>query len=199
MPGAGLVLTLTLLMQFLRSRCECESWRGQWVLYAGPGPEENAAEGREETHALLVDEVLGRSLGIHALLLQNQSPESHRQKTCKRSINLRPVIHQAIPVSVDYCPFSLQFQSRLCKRLCVLGWMVILPDRPDQPNIFQLNHPDRGNVYKFETSDRFSAILWHKHLEEACKRTAAQVEKKLSVFSKSRFHSAIPANLMSFE
>ncbi|XP_016414808.1 ras-specific guanine nucleotide-releasing factor RalGPS1-like, partial [Sinocyclocheilus rhinocerous] len=65
----------------------------------------------------------------------------------------------------------------------VLGWMVVLPDDPAQPNIFQLNHPDKGNVYKFQTSDRFTAIMWHKHLEEACRRRRPQ----------------IPANLMSFE
>uniref|UniRef100_A0A672KEM3 Ral GEF with PH domain and SH3 binding motif 1 n=1 Tax=Sinocyclocheilus grahami TaxID=75366 RepID=A0A672KEM3_SINGR len=75
------------------------------------------------------------------------------------------------------------YKSSPCKKVCVLGWMVVLPDDPAQPNIFQLNHPDKGNVYKFQTSDRFTAILWHKHLEEACRRRRPQ----------------IPANLMSFE
>uniref|UniRef100_A0A8C2DU63 Ral GEF with PH domain and SH3 binding motif 1 n=1 Tax=Cyprinus carpio TaxID=7962 RepID=A0A8C2DU63_CYPCA len=60
------------------------------------------------------------------------------------------------------------YKSSACKKVCVLGWMVVLPDDPTQPNIFQLNHPDKGNVYKFQTSDRFTAIMWHKHLEEAC-------------------------------
>uniref|UniRef100_A0A673K5R1 Ras-specific guanine nucleotide-releasing factor RalGPS1-like n=1 Tax=Sinocyclocheilus rhinocerous TaxID=307959 RepID=A0A673K5R1_9TELE len=60
------------------------------------------------------------------------------------------------------------YKSSPCKKVCVLGWMVVLPDDPAQPNIFQLNHPDKGNVYKFQTSDRFTAIMWHKHLEEAC-------------------------------
>uniref|UniRef100_A0AAY4EC57 Ras-GEF domain-containing protein n=1 Tax=Denticeps clupeoides TaxID=299321 RepID=A0AAY4EC57_9TELE len=40
-----------------------------------------------------------------------------------------------------------------------------------------------GNVYKFQTGSRFSAILWHKHLEEACRSNRPK----------------IPANLMSFE
>ncbi|XP_042613216.1 ras-specific guanine nucleotide-releasing factor RalGPS1 isoform X2 [Cyprinus carpio] len=75
------------------------------------------------------------------------------------------------------------YKSSACKKVCVLGWMVVLPDDPTQPNIFQLNHPDKGNVYKFQTSDRFTAIMWHKHLEEACRRRRPQ----------------IPANLMSFE
>ncbi|XP_077097932.1 ras-specific guanine nucleotide-releasing factor RalGPS1 isoform X2 [Siphateles boraxobius] len=75
------------------------------------------------------------------------------------------------------------YKSRACKKVSVLGWMVVLPDDPDQPNIFQLNDPDKGNVYKFQTGDRFSAIVWHKRLEEACRRRRPQ----------------IPANLMSFE
>ncbi|XP_050966087.1 ras-specific guanine nucleotide-releasing factor RalGPS1 isoform X3 [Labeo rohita] len=75
------------------------------------------------------------------------------------------------------------YKSSPCKKVSVLGWMVVLPDDPAQPNIFQLNDPDKGNVYKFQTSDRFTAIMWHKHLEEACRRRRPQ----------------IPANLMSFE
>ncbi|XP_073696235.1 ras-specific guanine nucleotide-releasing factor RalGPS1-like [Garra rufa] len=75
------------------------------------------------------------------------------------------------------------YKSSPCKKVSVLGWMVVLPDDPAQPNIFQLNDPDKGNVYKFQTSDRFTAIVWHKHLEEACRRRRPQ----------------IPANLMSFE
>ncbi|XP_039510918.1 ras-specific guanine nucleotide-releasing factor RalGPS1 isoform X1 [Pimephales promelas] len=75
------------------------------------------------------------------------------------------------------------YKSHACKKVSVLGWMVVLPDDPDQPNIFQLNDPDKGNVYKFQTGDRFSAIIWHKRLEDACRRRRPQ----------------IPANLMSFE
>ncbi|XDV21708.1 hypothetical protein PO909_026742, partial [Leuciscus waleckii] len=67
------------------------------------------------------------------------------------------------------------YKSRACKKVSVLGWMVVLPDDPDQPNIFQLNDPDKGNVYKFQTGDRFSAIIWHKRLEEACRRRRPQV------------------------
>ncbi|KAG8142090.1 hypothetical protein E2320_006720 [Naja naja] len=39
------------------------------------------------------------------------------------------------------------------------------------------------NVYKFQTGSRFHAILWHKHLDDACRSNRPQV----------------PANLMSFE
>uniref|UniRef100_A0A665TCY5 Ral GEF with PH domain and SH3 binding motif 1 n=1 Tax=Echeneis naucrates TaxID=173247 RepID=A0A665TCY5_ECHNA len=75
------------------------------------------------------------------------------------------------------------YKSNPCKKVCVTGWMVVLPDDPARPNIFQLNDPDKGNVYKFQTGSRFSAIIWHKNLEEACRSSRPQ----------------IPANLMSFE
>ncbi|XP_042364818.1 ras-specific guanine nucleotide-releasing factor RalGPS1-like isoform X3 [Plectropomus leopardus] len=75
------------------------------------------------------------------------------------------------------------YKSSPCKKVCVTGWMVVLPDDPARPNIFQLNDPDKGNVYKFQTGSRFSAIIWHKNLEEACRSSRPQ----------------LPANLMSFE
>ncbi|XP_007258140.3 ras-specific guanine nucleotide-releasing factor RalGPS1 isoform X2 [Astyanax mexicanus] len=75
------------------------------------------------------------------------------------------------------------YKSTPCKKVSVLGWMVVLPDDPTRPNIFQLNDADKGNVYKFQTGSRFSAILWHKHLEDACRSNRPQT----------------PANLMSFE
>ncbi|XP_072908746.1 ras-specific guanine nucleotide-releasing factor RalGPS1 isoform X2 [Hemitrygon akajei] len=75
------------------------------------------------------------------------------------------------------------FKSAPSKKVSIAGWMVVLPDDPEHPNIFQLSDPDKGNVYKFQTSSRFHAILWHKHLDDACKSNRPQ----------------IPANLMSFE
>ncbi|CAH2316781.1 ras-specific guanine nucleotide-releasing factor 1 isoform X1 [Pelobates cultripes] len=75
------------------------------------------------------------------------------------------------------------YKSTPSKKVSVLGWMVVLPDDPEHPNIFQLNNPDKGNVYKFQTGSRFHAILWHKHLDDACKSCRPQV----------------PTNLMSFE
>uniref|UniRef100_A0A671XNQ8 Ral GEF with PH domain and SH3 binding motif 1 n=1 Tax=Sparus aurata TaxID=8175 RepID=A0A671XNQ8_SPAAU len=67
------------------------------------------------------------------------------------------------------------YKSSPCKKVCVTGWMVVLPDDPARPNIFQLNDPDKGNVYKFQTGSRFSAIIWHKNLEEACRSSRPQV------------------------
>ncbi|XP_003227638.1 ras-specific guanine nucleotide-releasing factor RalGPS1 isoform X2 [Anolis carolinensis] len=75
------------------------------------------------------------------------------------------------------------YKSTPGKKVSVVGWMVALPDDPEHPDIFQLNNPDKGNVYKFQTGSRFHAILWHKHLDDACKSNRPQV----------------PANLMSFE
>ncbi|XP_059849844.1 ras-specific guanine nucleotide-releasing factor RalGPS1 isoform X2 [Hypanus sabinus] len=75
------------------------------------------------------------------------------------------------------------FKSAPSKKVSIAGWMVVLPDDPEHPDIFQLSDPDKGNVYKFQTSSRFHAILWHKHLDDACKSNRPQ----------------IPANLMSFE
>ncbi|XP_052579118.1 ras-specific guanine nucleotide-releasing factor RalGPS1 isoform X8 [Peromyscus californicus insignis] len=75
------------------------------------------------------------------------------------------------------------YKSTPGKKVSIIGWMVQLPDDPEHPDIFQLNNPDKGNVYKFQTGSRFHAILWHKHLDDACKSNRPQV----------------PANLMSFE
>uniref|UniRef100_A0A8C1ZAX1 Ral GEF with PH domain and SH3 binding motif 1 n=1 Tax=Cyprinus carpio TaxID=7962 RepID=A0A8C1ZAX1_CYPCA len=75
------------------------------------------------------------------------------------------------------------YKSRPCKKITLTGWIVVLPENPEHPNIFQLTDPERGNVYKFQTGSRFSAIIWHRHLAEACRSTRPQ----------------IPANLMSFE
>ncbi|XP_067868522.1 ras-specific guanine nucleotide-releasing factor RalGPS1 isoform X2 [Heterodontus francisci] len=75
------------------------------------------------------------------------------------------------------------FKSSPSKKVSIAGWMVVLPDDPEHPDIFQLSDPDKGNVYKFQTSSRFHAILWHKHLDDACKSNRPQ----------------IPTNLMTFE
>ncbi|XP_073080370.1 ras-specific guanine nucleotide-releasing factor RalGPS1 isoform X1 [Manis javanica] len=75
------------------------------------------------------------------------------------------------------------YKSTPGKKVSIVGWMVRLPDDPEHPDIFQLNNPEKGNVYKFQTGSRFHAILWHKHLDDACKSNRPQV----------------PANLMSFE
>ncbi|XP_018423175.1 PREDICTED: ras-specific guanine nucleotide-releasing factor RalGPS1 isoform X3 [Nanorana parkeri] len=82
------------------------------------------------------------------------------------------------------------YKSTPNKKMSILGWMVVLPDDPEHPSIFQLNNPDKGNVYKFQTSSRFHAILWHKHLDDACKSGRPPV---------SETQQMAPTNLMSFE
>ncbi|XP_066436504.1 ras-specific guanine nucleotide-releasing factor RalGPS1 isoform X5 [Eleutherodactylus coqui] len=82
------------------------------------------------------------------------------------------------------------YKSTPSKKVSILGWMVVLPDDPEHPNIFQLNNPDKGNVYKFQTGSRFHAILWHKHLDDACKSNRPPV---------SDTEQLAPTNLMSFE
>ncbi|XP_037060425.1 ras-specific guanine nucleotide-releasing factor RalGPS1 isoform X13 [Peromyscus leucopus] len=67
------------------------------------------------------------------------------------------------------------YKSTPGKKVSIIGWMVQLPDDPEHPDIFQLNNPDKGNVYKFQTGSRFHAILWHKHLDDACKSNRPQV------------------------
>ncbi|NWZ93595.1 RGPS1 factor, partial [Nesospiza acunhae] len=67
------------------------------------------------------------------------------------------------------------YKSTPGKKVSIAGWMVALPDDPEHPDIFQLNNPDKGNVYKFQTGSRFHAILWHKHLDDACKSNKPQV------------------------
>uniref|UniRef100_A0AAY4ECU1 Ras-specific guanine nucleotide-releasing factor RalGPS1 n=1 Tax=Denticeps clupeoides TaxID=299321 RepID=A0AAY4ECU1_9TELE len=76
------------------------------------------------------------------------------------------------------------YKSTPCKKVSVMGWMVVLPDDPAPPDMESVKSLFvSGNVYKFQTGSRFSAILWHKHLEEACRSNRPK----------------IPANLMSFE
>uniref|UniRef100_A0A8C2REX5 Ras-specific guanine nucleotide-releasing factor RalGPS1 n=1 Tax=Capra hircus TaxID=9925 RepID=A0A8C2REX5_CAPHI len=75
------------------------------------------------------------------------------------------------------------YKSTPGKKVSVVGWMVQLPDDPEHPDIFQLNNPDKGNVYKFQTGSRFHAILWHKHLDDACKSNRPQVKSPKSCSS----------------
>uniref|UniRef100_A0AAR2LXR1 Ras-GEF domain-containing protein n=1 Tax=Pygocentrus nattereri TaxID=42514 RepID=A0AAR2LXR1_PYGNA len=101
-----------------------------------------------------------------------------RRKTVMKE-GKKPTVSVVLHLSSKPYPYK----SRPCKKISLTGWIVVLPDDPEHPNIFQLNDPDKGNVYKFQTGSRFSAIIWHKHLAEACRCIRPQ----------------IPANLMSFE
>ncbi|XP_048199104.1 ras-specific guanine nucleotide-releasing factor RalGPS1 isoform X3 [Perognathus longimembris pacificus] len=80
------------------------------------------------------------------------------------------------------------YKSTPGKKVSIVGWMVQLPDDPEHPDIFQLNNPDKGNVYKFQTGSRFHAILWHKHLDDACKSNRPQVKSS---------HPTWPLNALS--
>ncbi|XP_007901158.1 ras-specific guanine nucleotide-releasing factor RalGPS2 isoform X2 [Callorhinchus milii] len=75
------------------------------------------------------------------------------------------------------------FKSSLSKSVSVVGWMVMMADDPDHPDVFQLTDSERGNSYKFQAGGRVNAMLWFKHLSAACQSNRQQV----------------PANLMSFE
>ncbi|XP_038021057.1 ras-specific guanine nucleotide-releasing factor RalGPS1 isoform X2 [Anas platyrhynchos] len=75
------------------------------------------------------------------------------------------------------------YKSTPGKKVSIVGWMVALPDDPEHPDIFQLNNPDKGNVYKFQTGSRFHAILWHKHLDDACKSNKPQMARSTSVIA----------------
>lgn len=46
----------------------------------------------------------------------------------------------------------VQYKSSPCKKVCVTGWMVLLPDDPARPNIFQLSDPDRGELHTTSSS-----------------------------------------------
>ncbi|XP_061055889.1 ras-specific guanine nucleotide-releasing factor RalGPS1 isoform X3 [Eubalaena glacialis] len=97
------------------------------------------------------------------------------------------------------------YKSTPGKKVSVVGWMVQLPDDPEHPDIFQLNNPDKGNVYKFQTGSRFHAILWHKHLDDACKsnrpqdRASGEMLYVQELAESSQHPCEVPANLMSFE
>lgn len=75
------------------------------------------------------------------------------------------------------------FKSSLSKSVSVVGWMVMMADDPEHPDVFQLTDSERGNSYKFQAGNRGNAMLWFKHLSSACQSNRQQV----------------PANLMSFE
>ncbi|XP_026292172.1 ras-specific guanine nucleotide-releasing factor RalGPS1 isoform X1 [Frankliniella occidentalis] len=76
------------------------------------------------------------------------------------------------------------FKHEPCKITAVSGMCVALGDNPVQPDVFQLADPVRGNVYKFRSGSKSTAIKWCRHLQEL---TIGSPEKPL------------PANLMSFE
>lgn len=67
--------------------------------------------------------------------------------------------------------------------MSVVGWMVMMADDPEHPDLFLLTDSEKGNSYKFQAGNRMNAMLWFKHLSAACQSNRQQV----------------PANLMTFE
>lgn len=90
--------------------------------------------------AVLLDQILDQPFWSHADLLWSQSSEGLREEARESQIlprrclrpELQPVLHPR------------QYKSSPCKKVCVTGWMVLLPDDPSRLNIFQLTNPDKG-------------------------------------------------------
>ncbi|XP_069793824.1 ras-specific guanine nucleotide-releasing factor RalGPS2 isoform X4 [Narcine bancroftii] len=66
------------------------------------------------------------------------------------------------------------FKSSLSKSVSVVGWMVMMADDPEHPDVFQLTDSERGNSYKFQAGNRGNAMLWFKHLSSACQSNRQQ-------------------------
>ncbi|KAE8610406.1 hypothetical protein XENTR_v10012110 [Xenopus tropicalis] len=75
------------------------------------------------------------------------------------------------------------FKAISTKNISVVGWMAMMADDPEHPDIFLLTDSEKGNSYKFQAGSRMNAMLWFKHLSAACQSNRQQV----------------PANLMTFE
>ncbi|XP_033859508.1 ras-specific guanine nucleotide-releasing factor RalGPS2 isoform X2 [Acipenser ruthenus] len=75
------------------------------------------------------------------------------------------------------------FKSTSSKSTSVLGWMAMMADDPEHPDVFLLTDSEHGNSYKYQAGNRMNALLWFKHLSAACQSNRQQV----------------PTNLMSFE
>ncbi|XP_068098656.1 ras-specific guanine nucleotide-releasing factor RalGPS2 isoform X2 [Hyperolius riggenbachi] len=75
------------------------------------------------------------------------------------------------------------YKTSPTKNVSVVGWMVMMADDPEHPDLFLLTDSEKGNSYKFHAGNRGNAMLWFKHLSAACQSNRQQV----------------PANLMTFE
>ncbi|XP_006635138.2 ras-specific guanine nucleotide-releasing factor RalGPS2 isoform X3 [Lepisosteus oculatus] len=75
------------------------------------------------------------------------------------------------------------FKSTSTKSTSVVGWMAMMADDPEHPDVFILTDSEHGNSYKYQAGNKMNAVLWFKHLSAACQSNKQQV----------------PANLMSFE
>uniref|UniRef100_A0A2K6LZM5 Ral GEF with PH domain and SH3 binding motif 2 n=1 Tax=Rhinopithecus bieti TaxID=61621 RepID=A0A2K6LZM5_RHIBE len=67
------------------------------------------------------------------------------------------------------------FKSTSNKNVSVVGWMVMMADDPEHPDLFLLTDSEKGNSYKFQAGNRMNAMLWFKHLSAACQSNKQQV------------------------
>uniref|UniRef100_A0A8C8VF96 Ral GEF with PH domain and SH3 binding motif 2 n=1 Tax=Pelusios castaneus TaxID=367368 RepID=A0A8C8VF96_9SAUR len=67
------------------------------------------------------------------------------------------------------------FKSTPSKNVSVVGWMVMMADDPEHPDLFLLTDSEKGNSYKFQAGNRMNAMLWFKHLSTACQSNRQQV------------------------
>lgn len=74
------------------------------------------------------------------------------------------------------------FKSTSNKNVSVLGWMVVMADDPEHPDLFLLTDSEKGNSYKFQAGSRMNAMLWFKHLSAACQSNKQQVPTNLMTF-----------------
>ncbi|GAB1285577.1 Ras-specific guanine nucleotide-releasing factor RalGPS2 [Apodemus speciosus] len=74
------------------------------------------------------------------------------------------------------------FKSTSNKNVSVLGWMVVMADDPEHPDLFLLTDSEKGNSYKFQAGSRMNAMLWFKHLSAACQSNKQQGSYKLDDF-----------------
>ncbi|XP_048666178.1 ras-specific guanine nucleotide-releasing factor RalGPS2 [Marmota marmota marmota] len=74
------------------------------------------------------------------------------------------------------------FKSTSNKTVSVVGWMVMMADDPEHPDLFLLTDSEKGNSYKFQAGSRMNAMLWFKHLSAACQSNKQQVPTNLMTF-----------------
>uniref|UniRef100_A0A8C0HQG0 Ral GEF with PH domain and SH3 binding motif 2 n=1 Tax=Buteo japonicus TaxID=224669 RepID=A0A8C0HQG0_9AVES len=70
------------------------------------------------------------------------------------------------------------FKSTPSKNVSVVGWMVMMADDPEHPDLFLLTDSEKGNSYKFQAGNRMNAMLWFKHLSAACQSNRQQVRAR---------------------
>ncbi|CAK6433381.1 unnamed protein product [Pipistrellus nathusii] len=74
------------------------------------------------------------------------------------------------------------FKSTSNKNVSEVGWMVMIADDLEHPDLFLLTDSEKGNSYKFQAGNRMHAMLWFKHLSAACQSNKQQVPTNLMIF-----------------